>query len=138
MPSAVIVAADYGKVGGWLSDLPVADVSLRSIYPVRTGEYRGQAVIDSGSDISWVPRGFPRKYGWPENYQVGPRPVHTLSGEGQAAQYVLVIRISAVEWRLPVCEMPARGFQCPVIGQDVLEDIIVLLEGPTKRLTITK
>jgi hypothetical protein len=137
MPPAVILASNYDRVGGWLSDLPVADVSVKSIYPVKTGEYRGHAVIDSGSDICWVPRGFAEKYGWPADYNVGRRRVITLGGESYTPQFVLAIRINAIEWTVDACEC-WKGFACPIIGQNILEDVTVILEGPMKRLTMTK
>src|SRR6266536_2295514 len=133
----VILESDYARVAGWSTHLPVAEVSLKSIYPATAGVYRGQAVIDSGSDVCWVPKGFPRKYGWPD-YAVDPRPINTLGGRAQVRQFVLIIRLSSVEWKLPVCEAPGKGFDCPILGQDVLEDLIVLLQGPVKRLTISK
>ena len=137
MPTAVILASNYLRVGGWLSDLPVAEVSLKSIYPVVTGEYRGLAVIDSGSDICWVPRGFAQRYGWPTDYSVGRRRLITVSGEFHAPQYLLSIRINALEWIVDVCEA-GRGFTCPIIGENILEDVVVLLDGPGKRLTISR
>ena len=61
-----------------------------------------------------------------------------MSGRTKAARYVLAIRINAVEWKLPVCEMTGGAFDCRVIGQDLLGDVIVRLDGPAKRLEISK
>ena len=88
------------------------------------------ALVDSGADITVLPEGLPETLGLP---QIGEVAVH---GVGDAVRRVPVYaaELKAVGWR-GIVEVAGIGGES-LLGRDVLNAWIVMLDGPRQTLRV--
>ena len=102
------------------------------------GDYRtDEAVVDSGSEYTWVPTRVPDEHGW-DPIGVEPVAVWPLGGpEVNAPGFLTTVRIAQGEWPMPVFQLPSTSsLQCVLVGQGLLRKLFVQMDGPRRHLLL--
>ena len=129
-------SGEYRAVHPYPVPMPAMTVTI--VPYLGGGDFRtSEAVLDSGSEYTWVPTHVPHENGWdPEG--VDPAPVSPLGGpRASATGFLATVRIGTCEWTMPVYQqLPESSLQCVLIGQDLLRKLFVRMHGPDRRLFV--
>ena len=101
------------------------------------GDFQDEAVIDSGSDYTWVPHGVAAQYGWTIG-EVDPVQIDTIGADTREADRILArVKIWNHEFVVSVCELwPESKITYPLIGRDILREFVTTLDGPQRKLSL--
>ena len=89
-----------------------------------------EALLDTGSDTCGIPLALAIEEGWlPAHLKL----VQSVSGTRWEWVYVLEIEVLSRRW--PVEAVQSLG-SCVIIGRDVLNDLVVLFDGPEREVEV--
>ena len=115
--------------------LAVVDVVFSPTYD--GGNYQTKAVIDSGSEVTFVPFGEPDRHGWTTRGVTSVNVSNLGTKAQRSRRFLAKIRLYTELRTIPVCELVQdSSIQCALIGQDFLQFLKVELDGPGKELRI--
>jgi len=115
--------------------MPVVLAHFHPIYG--GGDFRDRAVLDSGSEVTWVPNSVPRQHQWVRRGLANRRVIPIGPRKLIVRQYIVTVQVAGGIWTIPVCEhTPSSKVQCTLIGQDLLYQLVASMDGPKKELRV--